>query len=95
MLLDLFLIGLMILINGIFAMAEIAVIAAQPTKLRVSSDDGDHDACLLLGIQKNLGKTSPGNPAISLEEVEVAIQQGASESVMLPFEESLIYKAFA
>ena len=207
MLLDFFLIGLMILINGIFAMAEIAVIVAQPTKLRVRADDGDHNASLLLGIQKNpgdflatiqigvtiagttasviggaeavkylspmlakipmlapyaqeialgmvvvviayltlvcgellpkrlallnaektaltlaglihffsrltylpmrflsvsvdfmlriLGKTSPSNPAISLEEIEVVIQQGASEGVILPFEESLIYRAFA
>ena len=53
MLVDLFLIGLMILLNGIFAMAEIAVIAAQPTKLRVRADDGDHKASLLFGIQKN------------------------------------------
>jgi putative hemolysin len=207
MLLDFFLIGLMILINGIFAMAEIAVIAAQPTKLRVRADDGDHKASLLLGIQKNpgdflatiqigvtiagttasviggaeavkflspmlakipllapyaqeialgmvvvviayltlvcgellpkrlallnaektaltlaglihffsrltylpmrflsvsvdfmlriLGKTSTSNPAISLEEIEVVIQQGASEGVILPFEENLINKAFA
>ena len=207
MLLDFLLIGLMILINGIFAMAEIAVIVAQPTKLRVRADNGDHNASLLLGIQKNpgdflatiqigvtiagttasviggaeavkfltpafakvpvlapyaqeialglvvvviayltlvcgellpkrlallnaektaltlaglihifsrltylpmrflsvsvdfvlrlLGKTSPSNPAISLEEIEVVIQQGASDGVILPFEEGLIYKAFA
>lgn len=55
MLLDLFLIGLMILINGIFAMAEIAVIAARPTKLLVRADNGDHKASLLIGIQKNPG----------------------------------------
>jgi len=206
MLFDIFLIGLMILLNGIFAMAEMAVIAAQPTRLRAMVERGERPAARLLAIRENpgdflatiqigitlagttasviggaeavqflsplfakipalapysqeialglivviiayltlvcgellpkrlalrnaektalalsrpisvfsrlayipmrllsfsadlvlrlFGSTSPDDPAISLEEIELAVKQGASDGVILPFEERLIYRVF-
>jgi len=194
MMIDFLLIGLMILLNGFFAMAEIAVIAAQPNRLRALVTRGEPKASQLLAIRENpgdflatiqvgitlagtiasviggaeavkylsplfakipviapysqeialglvvviiayltlvygellpkrlamrnaektalaylpirllsfsvdlilrlFGKTSPYDPAISLEEIELVIKQGASDGVILPFEERLIHQVF-
>lgn len=48
MLFDFFIIGLMILLNGIFAMTELAVVAARTTRLRTLADGGEKRATLLL-----------------------------------------------
>jgi len=55
MVFDFFLIGLMILLNGLFAMAELAVIAAQPTRLRAMVERGEHNASRLLAMRENPG----------------------------------------
>ena len=55
MLFDFFLIGLMILLNGIFAMAEMAMIATQPTRLRAMVKRGEQKASRLLAIRENPG----------------------------------------
>ncbi len=55
MFVDFVLIGLMILLNGLFAMAEMAVIAAQPTRLRAIADRGEQSAARLLAIRENPG----------------------------------------
>ena len=55
MLVDFALIGLMILLNGIFVVAEMAVIAAQPTRLRAMVERGEMSAARLLAIRENPG----------------------------------------
>ena len=206
MFVDFALIGLMILFNGIFSMAELAVIAAQPIRLQAMVERGEWSAARLLAIRENpgdflatiqigitlagttaaviggaeavrfltplfakipilspyaeeislglivmiiayltlvcgelipkrlalrnaektalalsrpielfsrlaylpmrllslsadlvmrlFGNPSPNETAISLEEIELVVKQGASDGVILPFEERLIYRVF-
>ncbi|MCE5336334.1 MAG: hemolysin family protein [Desulfobacteraceae bacterium] len=63
--LDVFVVGVLILLNGIFAMSELAVIASRKVRLQQRAEEGDRRAEAALGLA--------GNPQRFLSTIQIGI----------------------
>ena len=53
---DVLIIAGLVLINGLFAMSELAIVSARPARLRVACEDGSKGAAVALRLASNPGK---------------------------------------
>jgi putative hemolysin len=53
---DVLIIAGLIVLNGLFAMAELAIVSARPARLRIAADKGSRGARLALAMQGDPGK---------------------------------------
>ncbi|MFN6935749.1 MAG: hemolysin family protein, partial [Tsuneonella sp.] len=53
---DLLIIGALLLLNGVFAMSELAIVSAKPSRLKGAADRGSNAAKVALSLQADPGK---------------------------------------
>ena len=56
MLLDILIIVVLILCNGLLSMSELAVVSSRPARLKVMANDGNHGAAVALRLAEDPGK---------------------------------------
>ncbi len=79
---------ILILLNGLFAMAEMALVAARRTKLQAAAANGDHGAKAALALLEDTGKFL-STVSIGIIVISIIVSTVGGDSFVEPVEEEL------
>lgn len=79
---------ILILLNGLFAMAEMALVAARRTKLQAAAANGDHGAKAALALLEDTGKFL-STVSIGIIVISIIVSTIGGDSFVQPVEEEL------